>query len=262
MADQTAREKILQRVLNLRAKAEADGASEHEMNTAFAMAMKLMAAYQIEEAELALAEAEGRIELEIINRVADTSALGNKQRHKVILTLSAVAEFTSTRVVYNSYNGNITFTGHRPDVELANYLVAVVKEAIDREYHNYRVATPAVGRGAKSAFQQAMAYRISNRLYRMARESAQEIKEKKMQAERLRIENKDTASSTALVVAEMVEQKRKGVEELFKKTHTRLRAGSGFRMSGNGNAYSAGSQAGDRVNLGRAISSANQKAIA
>ena len=51
------RDKILQRILNLRARAEDAGSSEAEMNTAFTMAMKLMDSYNIAEAELALAEA-------------------------------------------------------------------------------------------------------------------------------------------------------------------------------------------------------------
>lgn len=262
MADQTAREKILQRVLNLRAKSADDGASEHEMNTAFTMASKLMESYNIEEAELALAEAEGRIVLEIINKVSDVSALGKKQRHKVILTLNAIAEFTSTKVVYNSYTGGITFTGHRPDVELANYIVAIVKEALDREYQTYRQNTPSVGYGAKSGFQQAMAYRISNRLYKLAKDAAKDIQMKKEAAMRLQIENKETASSTALVVAELAEVKRRDTEMLFNKTYPKLRSGTGFRASGNGSAYSAGNAAGDRVNFNKALNKNTNKYIA
>ena len=262
--EQTQREKMLQRVLNLRAKAENDGSSEAEMQSAFAIAAKLMDAYNIEEAELALAEAEGRIVLDIVQKVSDTSALvGDKHRHKVIMTLSAIAEFTSTRSVYNSYNGHITFTGHRPDVELANYLVAVIKEALEREYNNYRRSNVAVGGGAKASFQMAMTNRISQRLYRMAQDAQAEREAKKREAVRLQIENASTASSTALVVCEIAEQKRKEVNSFFDNAYKNsLRKGTGFSYGSNSTAHSAGAAAGNRVNLGRAIGEASQRRIA
>ncbi|MFA7408574.1 MAG: DUF2786 domain-containing protein, partial [Anaerolineaceae bacterium] len=166
------RDKILQRVLNLRAKSEDLGASEAEMNTAFTMAMKLMEAYSIEEAELALAETEGRIKLEIVTQIMEASALkGRKQRHIVVQCLHAIGQFTETKGVYwrqGPKAGRIEFTGHRPDVELANFLLVVIRDALDREYENYRRGNPAVGYGAKTSFQTAMANRINSRLWDMA----------------------------------------------------------------------------------------------
>jgi len=262
MTDQTQRDKMLQRVMNLRAKAENDGASEAEMQTAFSMAAKLMDAYNIEEAELALAESEGRIVLEVINKVIDTSALKGKQRHKIVLCLSAIASFTETRVVYNQGNGNITFTGHRPDVELANYVVAVVREALDREYDIYRMNNKTVGYGAKTSFQTAMSSRISSRLYDMVRERQENRNAEKEKAERIQIENASTSSSTALVISEIAEQKRKEVSEAYSKAHPRVRTAASFSYGRNTTAHSAGRSAGDRVNLGRAIGSGSQKKIA
>lgn len=262
MTDQTQRDKMLQRVMNLRARAEDDASSEAEMNMAFTMAAKLMDAYNIEEAELALAETEGRIVLEVINKVADTSALIGKNRHKIVTCLSSIAKMTETRVVYNSYTGDITFTGHRPDVELANYLVAVVREALEREYDAYRKSNKSVGYGAKASFQTAMANRISSRLYQMSQDREQDREEKKKNAQRLQIENENTSSSTALVISEIAEQKRKEVNEAYAKAHPRLRTAPGFSYGRNTSAHSAGRNAGDRVNLGRAISGSNQKKIA
>jgi len=259
-----ARTKMLQRVLNLRARAEDAGSSEAEMNTALNMAMKLMESYNIEEAELAMAEASGEIKLEVITRVADTNLLkGKKQLHKVLLTLTGISKFTETKVVYSQYSGAATFTGHRPDIELAEFLVGVIKDALDREFENYkRREAGRLGYGAKTSFQNAMATRVSNRLHEMAAQRDSDRRAKKVEAERLRIENAATASSTALVVSEIAEQKAKEVAAEFNKAHPRLRTVRTMTRSSNSNAFSAGRAAGDRVNLGRAISGASRKALA
>lgn len=259
-----ARTKILQRVMNLRARAEDAGSSEAEMNTALNMAMKLMDAYNIEEAELALAEASGEIKLEVITRVADTNVLkGAKQMHKVLLTLTGVSKFTETKCVYNKYSGEVTFTGHRPDIELAEFIVGVIKDALDREFANYKRANGAgLGYGAKTSFQNAMAQRVSNRLYQMAAERDTDRAAKKREAQRLQIENASTSSSTALIVSDIAAQKAKEVAAEFNKAHPRVRTVKTLTRSTNGNAFSAGRAAGDRVNLGRAISQSSQKALA
>jgi len=259
-----ARDKMLQRVLNLRARAEDEASSEAEMNTALTMAMKLMESYNIEEAELALAEAEGRIEIEVVQKVADTSVLkGRSHKHKVVNALSAIAEFTESRVVINSYSGKITFTGHRPDTELANYLVALIREALDREFINYKRSIGGrTGYGAKNSFQTAMADRVSTRLYDMARERDKERAENKKEAERLKLENAATASSTALVISEIADQKAKEVNAEFQKAYPRLRTTRTSYRSTNSNAHSAGYAAGAKVNLGRAVGGSQQKRIA
>lgn len=257
-----ARTKILQRVLNLRARAEDAGSSEAEMNTALNMAMKLMDSYNIEEAELAIAEASGEIKLEVITKVLDTTVLkGKRQKHKLLNCLTGIEAFTESKCVFNSYNGDITFTGHRPDVELANFLAAVIKEALDREYKRYRNENSKVGYGAKTSFQNAMASRISQRLHTMARDRDVEREVQKKKAEKLRIENADTASSTALVVSEIAEQKAKEVSAEFRKAHPRIRTTRTYSRSRNGNAFTAGRSAGDRVNLGRAIGADSRKAL-
>ena len=260
-----ARDKMLQRVLNLRARAENEASSEAEMNTAITMAMKLMDSYNIEEAELAIAEAEGRIEIEIVQKVADTSLLkGKKQKHRIISVLSAIAKFTETKVVVSESSGAITFTGHRPDTELSNYMVALIREALDREFDNYRIGVAGrIGYGAKNSFQIAMASRVSERLYDMDRERDQERKENKKSAEQMRIENGDTSSSTAMVICEIAEQKAKEVAQEFRKAYPKLGKVRTSYRSTNGTAHGAGAQAGNKLNLGKSIgSSASNKRIA
>ena len=257
-----ARTKILQRVLNLRARAEDAGSSEAEMNTALTMAMKLMESYNIEEAELALAEASGEIKLEVITKNIEASVLkGKKQKHKIVLCLTGIEKFTETKCVFNSYTGAITFTGHRPDVELADFLTCVIKDALDREFMSYRKANAAIGYGAKTAFQTAMASRVSQRLYNMASERDAEREANKQKAQQLKIENSATSSSTALVVSEIAEQKAKEVAAEFKKAHPRIRTVNTFTRTNNNTAYGAGQSAGNRLNLGRAIGQNSRKAI-
>lgn len=265
--NQTKREKMLQRVLNLRARAEDNGSSESEMNTALEMAAKLMDSYQIEEAELALAEASGRIELEIVTKKADTTLFQDPNakpswnrkphRHKVLYALTGIAAFTQTKVISSSFTGDINFTGHRPDVEMANYLVALVREALDREYENYRKSNPALGRGAKASFQTAMSARVCERLKNMAEEAEAERQTAKKEAERLKIENATTASSTALVVCEIVEQKEREATAAYEKAFPKRSNHKGFSGGRNGTAHSAGRAAGNRVNFGRGVTNGN-----
>jgi len=257
------RTKMLQRVLNLRARAEDSGSSETEMNTALTMAMKLMDSYNIEEAELAIAEASGQIKLEVVTKAADTGVLkGKKQLHKVLFALTGIEDFTETKCVYSRYSGKVTFTGHRPDVELADFLIAVIKEALDREYDNYRRSTTAVGYGAKTSFQTAMVYRVNSRLKTMAAERNKERENNRKQAEFKMIENASTATSTAIVISEIAEQKAKEVETAFRKANPRVRYTRTISRSSNGTAHGAGRSAGDRVNLGRAISQGSTKLLA
>lgn len=263
LSSSDARTKILQRVLNLRARADDAGSSEAEMNAALTKAMNMMESYNIEEAELALAEASGEIKLEVVTKVVNTNVLkGRKQKHKLLSCLTGIEAFTETKCVFSGQSGEITFTGHRPDVEMADFLASVIKEALDREFINYkRQLGGRTGYGAKTSFQNAMAWRVSTRLYDMARERDKERAENKKKEEKLRLENAETSTSTALIVSDIAEQKAKEVSAEFRKAHPRLRTVKTFSRSSNGNAFSAGRAAGDRVNLGRAVGRSTQKAL-
>lgn len=264
--EMTARDKMLQRVLNLRAKAADDAASENEVMSALAVAEKLMNAYQIEEAELSIAEATGRIKIEVVHKTADVTCTKgeggrNSQKHKIVLVLSAINSFANVRSVMK-HNGQIEFTGDRADVEIANYLTALIKRALDDSYNNYRKANPQVGYGAKTSFQNAMASRISTRLYDIVRERNAEMKKNAEEAKAKMIENQSTASSTALVIVDMLNEKREKVESEFRIRNPRLGTYRASTRSTNGNAFSAGRAAGDRVNLGRSVGANKTKAIA
>jgi uncharacterized protein with HEPN domain len=257
------REDILQKVLNLRARADDSGSSEAEANAAFMHASKLMDAYNIEEAELAIAEATGKIRIEVIHKTADVTCLkGKRHRHMIFNCLSAISEFTHTKSVINSGSGKITYTGHRPDVEVANFLTSVIKTALDSEYEIYRLANPRVGYGAKSSFQRAMAYRVSRRLNAMAAEAEHERQRAKREAMD-QIEDNKIATSTAIVVCDIIAEKKKEVNSAFKTKYPSLRNIGGLGGSSrNSTAHAAGAAAGNRVNLGKAISGSSRKMIA
>ena len=257
------RDKMLQRIINLRQRAENDGSSEAEMNTALTMAMKLMDSYNVAEAELALAEADGRIKLEIITEEADTTVMKSASRkHKILLVLGSINSFCEVKSIYSSSSGIVTFTGNRPDVQLANFLLPLIKEALDREYETYRNSMTAVGYGAKSSFQNAMASRVSSRLHEMTRERSNARAAAKAEAI-LKIESGEIASSAALIISDIAEQKQKEVSSAFFIKYPRIRTVSTMSRSNNRTAHGAGATAGDRVNLGRAINQGNgQKALA
>lgn len=268
------RTKILTRVLNLRARADNDASSEAEAMASIERAERLMHAYRIEEAELALAEASGRIEIEIVHKRARRLQVGGggwsgkTTRHIAIMCQWNICDLTGTRAV-NFDSCHPEFTGNRADVEYAIFLQELVADALDREYANYQREQKIVGRGAKRAFQISMARRINVRLSEMKRERVAEAKAAKA-AEALRLkvdasvveamvvpEAQAELTSTALVMLAHDQMLAREVNRAYKERHPRLSSARGFGISGgyNGSAGDAGRAAGDRVHLGRAIGS-------
>jgi len=258
---QTNRDKILERIANLRARAEDDGSSESEAMFALKRANDMMEAYEVSEVELALAEEEGRITIEVVQRRVSSRIRNGNQRHKVQLALYGIEQFTATKVViHNGWSDDeLTWVGDKPDVEMAIYLVEMISHALDQEYERWKRTQLGVGRGAKASFQTAMAYRISSRLQDMAREKQTERRRAAEEARAL----PDASKSTALVLVDAMEAKEEEVLTTFKAAFPKLgKARIGGSMN-NGNAYNAGRQAGDRVNFGRPVGgSASRAALA
>ena len=264
MTDNTARLAIIEKIANLRARAKDAGSSETEMVAAMKHAEKLMNGYRIEEAEIALAETEGKIVIDIVTKT--TNGLHkdfNKykpHRHKFVLSFVGIEMFTDTKCVMSAHRDEISWTGHRPDVEMAEYLAAVIRHAMDSEWITYARSNPQRGRGAKAAFETAMATRICNRLQIMAGERNKEQR-RKASEDFKRIESGEIASSTALVIAEAREQKIRERDAAFRARYPKLGSARGFGAISNGTAFSAGRAAGDRVNLGRAVGGGAPKAM-
>lgn len=260
MAEQTNRDKLLERIANLRAKASNDGATEAEANAAMRLAESLMNNYHVEEAELALAEGEGRIKIEVVHRTADVSALkGKKQHHKVVNCLTSIANFTDTKVVELN-NGKIEYTGDVPDVEIANYLTSLIRNALDNEFENYKRNTPKRGYGSKASFQTSMANTIARRLNQMRREREEQMQE---EVDVKRIEDGNGPNtSTALVVMDTIKEKKEQTEKQFRDKYPKLRTTYTSSRVSNGNAFSAGAAAGKKVHLGKSIGQSQRKALA
>lgn len=267
------RDTILERIANLRERASNDAATEAESNAALAMAAKLMNSYRVTEAEMAIAETEGRITVEVIHKTAEGSYKVGRNRHKIITAMCGIERLTNTRMVMKGYNAEVEITGDRPDVEMANYLFVLIREALDRQYDEYKRTTPALGRGAKASFQTAMGHRISSRLYDMARAEAKERQEAADAAHRHKEEGGEQPtifiadelvnSTTALVIADAAVQKQKEVHNAFYSRNPRLTTSRGFGANtSNGSAHAAGIAAGNRIHLGRSVGGNRQRAIA
>jgi hypothetical protein len=260
MTDRTA---IMQKALNLRALAESTS-SENEMMAALAAAEKLMAAYRITEAELAMSEAMGEITVDVIDEYQ--SGFDNGRLRLVAQAcIWTVAEYTECKAVL--HGSTIRWMGDKPDVELAKYLMLLIRDGLDRSYEAWRKTQAAVGRNAKGAFQVAMARAINDRLSTMKRQRDMDRKRavaaataalSPPKAEELRYAvangKLQELGSTALILVSAAETKRVAVDASYRKLYDGVRLGraSGFSYR-SGTASDAGRNAGNRFNLGRPL---------
>jgi len=274
----TDRVNILQRILNLRELANSSGSEAEAMN-AMKIADKMMQAYRVEEAELALSEGRGEITVDIANETKFDIGLNvGRVRHKVQNSIWALERYCEVECVlkssytaggWNSYKKHgINVIGDKPDVELFWYLLDLIRDSMDNAYKRWLRTQQGVGRGAKASFQLAMGRRINQRLSDMAYERKQE-QEEALKAEakllnrpvddvRMAVNNGDLSelkSSMALVVMGAAQQKREAVAEAYAKAYkgSRLGTASGFGHSRNVSAAAAGRAAGNKVNFGRPV---------
>jgi len=250
------RNTMLERIINLRARADDDASTEAEAMSALNIAAKLMDSYQVDEAELALAEAEGKIVVDVVQKVSDSTVKNKTRKHKVIIAMHGIEKFTNTKIVMWSSgrhsSGKIEITGDRPDAEMANYLIGLIKGSMDRAYNEYRTVNVGVGYGAKAAFQTAMASRINTRLVNMARER-DDATNNAVKGKTIKIGDAVVDTSTALVMVNIAKQKADAVYDTFSKAHPRLGTIRMNTYSSNHTAHSAGHSAGNKVNFGKAI---------
>lgn len=264
---------IIEKIIKLRALGEGSE-SESEAYAAIQKAESLMHAYRIEEAELAMSEATGEVQLDIIDRYSDVKIVAGakgKIRHKVQMCLWNIAQLAEVKMVLCGNSSQMHIIGDRADVEYTEYLTDLVREAMDREYASYRRKNVVVGGGAKASFQMAMARRINQRLMQMVYDRDKERAEAVYEAAKLldadpAVVRQDLANanlkeltSTALVITGIADKKNREVEETYRAAYRGARLGkaNGFGYSSNGTAYSAGRNAGDRVNFGRPVGSKN-----
>jgi Protein of unknown function (DUF2786) len=241
-AAQKRREQMIAKIRALRAKTAAAGASEHEALAAAEKAAELMDAYEVTEDDLAAMREK---------RFAWTKGAANmangRSEHRVLFCTAAIAKFTGTRVVYCFRRVGPVFAkaaeyfGEPADVEMATWLHDTVRVALDAEYDTWRRARGSVGQGAKASFQAGMVIRINERL-------------RALMDERKRAQD---GGGRALVVC-----KDQLVQTAWQEAYPRLNKARNRTLSGrNGNAFGAGTAAGDRVGLGRPVGSESRQTL-
>jgi hypothetical protein len=220
-----------------------NGASENEAMVAMAKVGELLQQYNLSMMDIGEVREEGCI----------TAQYTTDSKHSGVEVdvASVVAKFTSTKVWMVRQKDSIvlSFFGAQSDVDLANYLVMVVKNAYENEYAKFKMSEAYVSytghrRTLNTSFRRGFVHRVNARISDMINEN-----------------NKAYAASTgtALVIVE----KAKFVEEEFSKMNMKLRKQTRYqRTATNGSAYNAGSSAGNNVSFNRPVGGGNQKYIA
>jgi len=218
-----------------------NGASENEAMTAMAKVGELLQQYNLSMTDISELHEEGCI--------SDFFATGSKHSGVEVDIGVMVAQFTSTKI-WMSRGNEITlqFFGTESDIDLAKYIINVVKNAFDTEYSKFKASEMYVTytghrRVLNTSFRRGFANRINDRIKEMIAENNKAY----------------TASTgTALVIVE----KSKFVEEEFAKLNMKLRSATRYqRRAVNGNAYNAGGAAGNKVNLNRPVGGSASKMI-
>lgn len=269
-------QKVKDRIRALVSKTADRGCSEHEVLAAMTMVGTLLERFNLTMDEVSIRE-------EKCHTVRfDT---GSKNRSPLDKCVVALADFCGCKVWFSRRRrggGTSAYGlfGTTTDTELALYLLDLIKRAIDTETAAFK-RTPAYRdsfdrRDASRSFALGMASRLSNRFTEMQGQREAEVarREAEQQAEmaaaRADINFSDTATfgistarGQAASIGALVVLKGQLVEQEFAKSGVKLKTNySRTRAAGDGNAYRAGRDAGDRVNLSRPIGGGiNQKLL-
>ena len=231
------RTKIMQTIANLRARTEAAGATEAEAMVCAKKASEMMEAYEIEEADLLVAEGMGEITFDIVEKTTAGHRGNGSYQHRANSCLHNIKVLCGVEIVIHGRRRGRTvgFIGHNPDVEFAMFLYDTIKATMDSEYDRWKKDQPqGVHRTAKGSFQMAMSNRVNARL----RELSQGRVERRAH------------QSRALV---LVDAKKAKVQSDFRARYPKLGRAGGFSFSRHATAYNAGQDAGNRIGLGRPI---------
>lgn len=268
------RTKLIDTVLRLRALGEGAG-TEAEALGALAKADNLMKAYRLSEAEIALAETQGQVDVEIVHMQTDPMRVNprSRVRHKACSCITRVGEYTETHPITLSRNGAVEFTGDKADVELAVWMMGMIRDAMGRAYESWKAGQQSVGRSAKGTFQIAMAQAINSRLYSMT--AARDAERRKAKAEAAKALAVDPSvveamvapeamaelTSTALVVVAAAERKKVESLKAYEARHPTRRKTPGFTYRAGTSAYAAGQSAGRNVNLSRPVNGGGARGL-
>jgi len=174
-------------------------------------------------------------------------------RHRITNCLGSIGGFTDTKPYFQNHGPSTVFFffGQEQDVDMAEYLLKVCKAAIDSETRRFKSTPEYRGRSSTVSFQHGLTDKLNQRMRQMKKEETTELhaREAEQQAEQVKT-GVAAPTSTALVVL-----KKQLIEQEFKAHGPKLRSVRTHRTVRSYSAYSAGSKAGDRVNLSRPLSS-------
>ena len=228
------KKQILQRMRVFQNRTVENGCSESEAMIAAQKLSELQGKYNLTLTEL---------DIEEMSFKAQNVSLGKKVRHPVYSALFGLQDFCGVKMVISGTRLEIFGEPHK--IENASYMVELIRITMDAEYARYKASWEYDDakmryhpRRIRADFMNAMAYRISGRLLKMAK---QERSEAQAQAQ--------TSTGTSLVV--IANQK---LVAAFRKRHPRLGSASSRQMT-NSSAASAGRSAGDRTSLHRGVGS-------
>lgn len=242
-ATETPRETISRRIRGLMAKTTENGCTEQEAITAAELARKLMDDYRITQTD---------IEIEAEPVTDSTIKRGKRQQVSAVdYCMPGIRAYCGVRMWYHvdKVDGrmvrHVRLIGLGPDVEMASYLYEMIGTAITASGWVYYRAellprterTRGETRKAIESFEVGMGTRINQRLIDMA--AALDATAK-------------TGSGTALVVV-----KKPIIDAAFAKLGIAMRKTTAVGMRAtDADAYEAGAEAGDQVNLQRPVGEA------
>jgi hypothetical protein len=229
------RDRIVAKIRALQAKTQANGCSEQEAMAAAAKAVELLTAYNIGQTELDIQEASHR-DLEIDIGVGKKAGVF----HPVQMCASAIGRATDTIPWRSSRPGQkvLKFFGEPQDLAVADYLVALIRRAMDTEFDRFQTRQGAMGYPAhKPSFMNAMADRICDRL------------------DAMKAEQRAAMTGRALMVV-----KTQAVARAFAKHGPKLRTTTQRVNVSDVMSYAAGQAAGDRVSLNRGVAGGSNAA--
>jgi hypothetical protein len=221
---------IIKRIRAMRAKASNDASSEAEAEAAAGRAAKLMAEYDLAESDLGSDQER--------DEVAYATASGGKTLHPVDRgTAMAIAKLTETEVWQS--DGRLNFAGMPMDLEMAIYLVEMLRSAAERGWMGGYADQPMTGRMAvgdfRDGFYLAFASHVSQRIMDLARE---------------REAARATSTGTDLMIT-----KRGLITTKLKEDGLRLKTRKTKQRSGSHAGRDAGQAAAGKVGFGRPITS-------
>ena len=241
MAVPTDRESLLRKIralqdmVNFGTEAEALNAAEK--------ISAMLDKYQLSLTDAELIDPEGMVEQDVdTGRKTYSSAMN--------YAVPAIALFCDCKVwCTKKFRGGkgmlsvFVFFGRAQDVEVAYYLYTIIQNALAKELKAFKKSDyymwdlqgdQGARRKASNSFQRAMAIRVSDRLRTMRHERNEAAK---------------SETGRNLMVVKMT-----AVEDAFRKKGLNL-TNSNQSYRGDGNAFAAGRQAGDRVSLNPGLSS-------